>query len=1083
MRREKHAVTGGALKQRCPLALSLSTKPDPHDPDFTPHNFQRKPNSEIEATTMATMVDRPQPQDTPISTSKVPPSSGRGGQRQQQRRRGGRGQGRGGGTGRSGGDGEQQQQQQQRQQQQPQSTNGDEAVNIDGETLNKLNRGRARRRGRGGAGGGGRGVEADSDAADFIANAIATGSVDISATNTTENGHAGVNKSETNNHGAAQESDTAQGSAKGTQKQRSKKKGGQQRDRPNPEANQVTPQQPQPSNADRKKKKKRSNGRKPWREFIPAGLDDPISLEPLDQLPYPPFAIVVEPPYVPIWPGMWPPPPRDARRATSTTDASSSSLERGNNNREMAIMREQWGDHNVSAVLAKTKDDLSNDADSKRSPSDATLATTTIINGDNSIQGRHVNLFDGRVLAYYLVSTLQFIDPYNRRDLTRGELQALDAYLELHRLGNAGVVEAYDDKGVTLSTAGRAAQSATGRAEILQQEARSILGSFFAQGGGSGGGGASSSRLQGQSRERQRDTRRVHSLGNLREGVEPAANSFQRMYAAQQGETGRNNVPQSLIHGQGQPPDLHDIGIYEGDGGGLLLIDDDINPGLRSGMLRNNTEMGGSYSARHIAERHSHVAQIREGAFPTLPSASAAVAADSGDAASKKGPSVPSRSLSKISKVVAKTDKKQIEKMIKAREEAERRALLSNLNFFNPGGPSGTAAVSLSNNSTVPSTHMKNIPPSEAVLERNRNVAHALGVTPSTVRSNGPTLTGWARPVTQASASVLTDIGNEFQKELDIYVEARYTDSLLSEAKDRMSELLKLESKWKKFLVDDRAMSCSLKPMLRPTRKFVHEYSDFWKLHTESFDPEGRRYVYCVKLEDTHAPYPLLSDAARKWRGPTRPTTGPSMAIVDLAMLPTGPAPKLSADVAVPAAIDGWRTEQRVPLKLVPRTMAGGVAKPISESTMGGMTRSSSTPLLSMTGERPPPPRFAALHDKERPRLQLAPRSIPTWDELEKRHVSQNEWNEMTPDQQEVILLEIEEEDRRKAAQSQREQEKEDAMALRLEYKTKKSCDMMKKKKAILESAFASDDDDDRSSGSDWFEGDLDFNGSDDEGK
>ena len=1080
MRREKtRGHRGRPLKvPACFIAPSrLTTR---FHPTKIISNENRTP--EIEATTMATMVDRPQPQDTPISTSKVPPSSGRGGQRQQQRRCGGRGQGRGGGTGRSGGDGEQQQQQQQ-QQQQPRSTNvddtGAEAVNVDGETANKHNRGRARRRGRGGAGGGGRGVEADFDAADFIANAIATGSVAISATTTTENGHAGVNMSENNNHGAAQESDTAQGSAKGTQKQRSKKKGGQQRDRPNPEANQVTPQQQQPSNADRKKKKKRSNGRKTWREFIPAGLDDPISLEPLDQLLYPPFAIVVEPPYVPIWPGMWPPPPPDARPATSTTDDEKE--------REMAIMREQWGDHNVSAVLAKTKDDQSNDADSKRSSADATLATTTIINGDNSIQGRHVNLFDGRVLAYYLVSTLQFIDPYNRRDLTRGELQALDAYLELHRLGNAGVVEAYDDKGVTLSTAGRAAQSATGRAEILQQEARSILGSFFAQGGGSGGGGASSSRLQGQSRERQRDTRRVHSLGNLREGVEPAANSFQRMYAAQQGETGRNNIPQSLIHGQGQPPDLHDIGIYEGDGGGLLLIDDDINPGLRSGMLRNNTEMGGSYSARHIAERHSHVAQIREGAFPTLPSASAAVAADSGDAASKKGPplqpSVPSRSLSKISKVVAKTDKKQIEKMIKAREEAERRALLSNLNFFNPGGPSGTAAVSLSNNSTVPSTHMKNIPPSEAVLERNRNVAMALGVTPSTVRSNGPTLTGWARPVTQASASVLTDIGNEFQKELDIYVEARYTDSLLSEAKDRMSELLKLESKWKKFLVDDRAMSCSLKPMLRPTRKFVHEYSDFWKLHTESFDPEGRRYVYCVKLEDTHAPYPLLSDAARKWRGPTRPTTGPSMAIVDLAMLPTGPAPKLSADVAVPAAIDGWRTEQRVPLKLVPRTMAGGVAKPISESTMGGMTRSSSTPLLSMTGERPPPPRFAALHDKERPRLQLAPRSIPTWDELEKRHVSQNEWNEMTPDQQEIILLEIEEEDRRKAAQSQREQEKEDAMALRLENKTKKSCDMMKKKKAILESAFASDDDDDRSSGSDWFEGDLEFNGSDDEGK
>jgi hypothetical protein len=45
---------------------------------------------------------------------------------------------------------------------------------------------------------------------------------------------------------------------------------------------------------------------------------------------------------------------------------------------------------------------------------------------------------------------------------------------------------------------------------------------------------------------------------------------------------------------------------------------------------------------------------------------------------------------------------------------------------------------------------------------------------------------------------------------------------------------------------------------------------------------------------------------------------------------------------------------------------------------------------------------------------------------------------------------------------------------------------MQVKKQAILESAFASssdDDDDNNSSGSDWFEGDLEFDGSDDEGR
>eukprot|EP00984_Skeletonema_dohrnii_P027959 scaffold17722_cov72-Skeletonema_dohrnii-CCMP3373.AAC.1 len=81
-----------------------------------------------------------------------------------------------------------------------------------------------------------------------------------------------------------------------------------------------------------------------------------------------------------------------------------------------------------------------------------------------NIQGRRFNLFDGRALANYVVSELQFIDPFNRRDLTRPELEALDAYLAVHKLGTAGVVEAYDDNGTTISTAGAQAQTPGGRA-------------------------------------------------------------------------------------------------------------------------------------------------------------------------------------------------------------------------------------------------------------------------------------------------------------------------------------------------------------------------------------------------------------------------------------------------------------------------------------------------------------------------------------------------------------------------------------------------------------------------------------------
>ena len=785
-------------------------------------------------------------------------------------------------------------------------------------------------------------------------------------------------------------------------------------------------------------------------------------MERLDKLSYPPFAVVVEPPYVPILPGMWPPPEpeegeeeekEDSEEVENTaTTVKENILNGGGGNsgkdREMEILKQQWGDQGVTVAATAQKSTAAND-NNEESP-----ATTS-----NSIKGRHVNLFDGRVLAYYLVSTLQFIDPYNRRDLTRLELQALDTYLSIHKLGNAGVAEAYDEKGVTLSTAGSAAHTASGRVQILQEEARSILGSLYRNRDGAQQQQPQLSRRQRQRQQQQVDAQQHSMRGNeqqqqQQQQQDETANSFQRMYISQQ-QGGSSQLSGQRHQHLGT---AHDTGIYEGEGGGgLLIIDDDINPGLRSRVPPTGVGGDGSstlYSARHIAERHSQAAQVQENNFPSL--ATTAVSIGQGTTSTQQPPSAaaatgrPSKSLNKISKLVSKTDQKQVEKQRKAREEAQRRAELSKLNYFNPETASGTSVLGTM---SVPLSSKQ--PPSEALLERNRNLAAALGVAPSTVR-NEIALTGWARPVSAV------DTSDEFSKELNA---AQYPDSLLAEAKERMNELLKLEKQWKRFLSDDRDASCSLKPMARPLRKFVHEYGDFWKLHTESFDPEGRRYIYCKKQLDTCAPYPMLSEAARKWRGPT---IGPASGDVDISSLPTGPS---AANAALAQPTERvWLTEERVKLKLVPRTLAVGAAQPHMPESMG-MHKSTSTPTLSMMRIESAP-RFTDLCDKERPKIVVAPRSIPMWDELEKRNITQTEWKEMTEEQQAVILREVDEANAKKAAQIQQEKEKEAARVQRLKNKAKKKEAAAVKKKTLLENAFASDSDDDGSD-SDWFESEL----------
>ncbi|KAL7464972.1 hypothetical protein ACHAXS_005304 [Conticribra weissflogii] len=642
----------------------------------------------------------------------------------------------------------------------------------------------------------------------------------------------------------------------------------------------------------RKRRRNKQKQKHQWRKFIPEGAVDPISLDPLDELPYPPFALVVDEPYVPVFPGDWPPIPSDGKEDAVTAMASSatatatatalsgsdgeglSSQRKGKatederKKREMEILKQQWGESATSTtyltLLSKKKEDSDEtNKSNNKDITDQSKATFSDNNNNNNnnktlppLQNRVFNLFDPHILSNYLISTLQFIDPLNRRDLTRPELQALDAHLRAYNLGKPHVVEAYDEKGVTVSVAGSRAQTTGGRAEILQQEARNILAGFFrgetrhGRGNESHGQRRSQQQLQQQRRQRQAPSSVVEAT-DREDGL---TNDFQRMYMAQEGRSRRQQQnSSSMVYGRdfdyGQNADT---GIY-GNDSGLVMIDNDINPGLRSGLPSNdwnhgnssnhdgsypgatNNNVGSLYSARHITDRYSQEAQIRDTNFPSLSTAASSSAnANNHDtnsnapsntskkaAAPTSGP--PSKSLLKITNVVKKTDPTEVARQKKAREEAQRKAAMTQLNYFDPSTANSTLL-------TAP-TPMQRLPPSEAILERNRNLAMALGVAPSTIR-NDVSLTGWARPTTVEIQ--LDQFGNELNT-------AQYPDSLLAQAKERMTELLKVEKIWKKFLADDREASCSLRPMDRPLRKFIHEYSDFWKLHTQSFDPEGKR--------------------------------------------------------------------------------------------------------------------------------------------------------------------------------------------------------------------------------------------------
>jgi hypothetical protein len=733
----------------------------------------------------------------------------------------------------------------------------------------------------------------------------------------------------------------------------------------------------------RKSKKNKMNQAKrfPWRAEIPQGSVDPITLDPLDRLPYPPFALAAQAPYDPV--PEWPIPPKEQGPQSSAPDKEDESK------RQERILREQWG---ASFPLPHTDG-----------------STPRPVAPPDSVDQRHCNLYDGRALAYYMVSQLQFIDPLNRRDVTRDELINLDQYLRRHGFLNINVTEAFDAKGVTLSTAGSAAHTAAGRAQILQQEAAVLLQALF--------GGTSVS--SGNQPPRNSDTN----------------NRLAQQYQAYEAQQQQQQTDPSAYLESNRGAGGDDLGI-SGDNAGILVIDDDMNPGLRgdapvfmpsSTSTVNAVSTGSLWSASHIAARHNHAARLQAHEFPSL--AAPTSTGSSPSTRDSKQPSKPlpkTNTLSKISGVVKQTTPEERQRQWEAREAMKRKAALSNLTFgSNAILPSSTDAAS---SLLTPPPEAARMQATEGQVERNRALADALGVLPATLRQQNIN-SGWARP---------TDPLKEFGEELQSTI---YPDSLILQARERLALVLKMEKKWMSFLKDDKAASLPLQPMDRATRTFVHQYSDHWNLHTESFDKEPQRYIHCVKKRETMAPYPLLSVAVRQWKGPrpfltehpVQQTTGQTTRQVvgmNTRSLPEPPS--------------------RQPLQLKPPSTAV-----VSKIPTEAFTLSGAKPL---TEEEKVSSRFDGLAP-ERPKLQLQPRTAP----LDMPPFA-SRTEESSFDAQELL---------------RRQQE-------RMQEKARQEQAAVDAKRRALEAAFASDSEDDvRSAASrdsdEWVEQEPLYQGSDEE--
>lgn len=629
-----------------------------------------------------------------------------------------------------------------------------------------------------------------------------------------------------------------------------------------------------------------------------------------------PFVLCRDAPFVPV--PEWPVPPEEK---PPQDDSEKSKLEEQRRKEELNRQRlaEQWG------IALLPDDKIASPTDTIPKPPELPLSE------------RKLWFFDGRALALYMVKQLQFVNPFDRRDLTRPELVNLDKYLKRHRLDNGlNVTDAYDAKGISLSSAGAAAYTAEGRAQIMREMAEGLYNSLFSRGFDS---------LRNMTQQQQQQQHRAPRS--------TTTNPLQDQYAAMQlqerrlaEERRRRQEQQQESHQE--PLGFGEAGIYgSAEEGGFMIIDDDQNPGLRSqgdqdafpaltasadnrigtSGSRIRPSSGGPLDPHFDGSRITGTAGSgTESAFPALPSAATSsnttpsrttnAVTTINEASGKKPPAKTSKTLNKIGGLIKKTSEQERQRQYMAREEARKKAMMANLSF-------GMNPTVLDPSQSVLSAPPQNAEPTatEEQINRNRAFADALGVTPATKRHYA---SGWARPTNGAA------VKDEFGQELGA---ALYPDTLIAQAKERTQLLLKLEKRWKTFLADDKAASLPLNHMDKANRAFVHAYAEFWKVKTESFDPEPKRYIHCVKMLETRMPNPLLSTVAREWRGPLPDTSKlVRLSSTDHASFQTAgqssksrdpnvPVPRLLVDPPSSARLVGILGRERPKLDLAPRTL------------------------------------------------------------------------------------------------------------------------------------------------------------------
>ena len=382
----------------------------------------------------------------------------------------------------------------------------------------------------------------------------------------------------------------------------------------------------QRNNGSRQKQKPRKRYY-PWRQYIPKGAVDPITLEPLVSLQYPPFAISNESPYYHPIKTWWPMLEEivDEKENENFIDKQRNQEQQQQQQR----MIEQWGSSvkNVTQMLSiSSSSSASSGITTTSITSNAKLTTATTDLNQNL---KHYHLYDGKALALYMISQYQFIDPLNRRDLSRDELVNLDMYLKRYDLmkefpsSYTSVTEVYDSRGVTISTAGSVANTESGRIQLLQQTSQSILESLFDM----------SSNSAARSRRRNHDRR--HQIRNQQSGTNLEDIRYNQQHRPgdlpqQQQPQLQLQLPSSPIHsevdGDRSAPGRNAAGgdhnnnyyYYECEDGGWTIIDDDENPGLRGDGSSGDTTTTSPTSESSLDEEYSSSEedQQHEGSAP-----------------------------------------------------------------------------------------------------------------------------------------------------------------------------------------------------------------------------------------------------------------------------------------------------------------------------------------------------------------------------------------------------------------------------------------------------------------------------------